>query len=168
MLGRVLLHRFAPRARRADYAVFVEHLVIASRTGTRLELTPAPRPHDVGTHMPAWLARLVGPGLEAILVCPEAGWEPHSLAHFLQGLDDDWRGWDGERIWQSEEAELRLSARHDKTNTVLMTVNLEDGAPPRWSCWAELELDPGVFRQLAIDAGQLAELSVNLNRSGVE
>lgn len=124
-----------------------------------------PRPHDVGSHMPTWLARLTGHGVEASLVCPEAGWEPQSLADFLRALDHDWRGWFGGRTWQSEEAEIRLSVRHDKTNTVLMAVVLEDGAPARWSCRAELELDPGVFRQLATDARRLGERSVDLNRS---
>jgi hypothetical protein len=115
--------------------------------------------------MPTWLARVTGPGLGASLVCPEAGWEPQSLAKFLQTLDDDWRGWDGERVWKSEEAELRLTAQHDKTNTVTMIVVLEDGAPPRWSCRAELELDPGVFRQLANDARRLGEVSVDQSQS---
>lgn len=118
--------------------------------------------------MPTWLARLTGRGLDVNLLCPEAGWEPQPLALFLQGVDDNWRGWDGERTWQSEEAELRLAARHDKTNTVHMTVSLEDGAPPRWRCQAELELDPGVFRQLARDAHHLAALSVSLNRSNAD
>jgi len=72
-------------------------------------------------------------GLDACVVCPEAGWEPRSLAD-LGSIDADWKGWDGERVWQSEEAELRLAARHDKTNTVLVAAVLEDGAPPRWRC----------------------------------
>src|SRR4051812_49988506 len=117
----------------------MDAVVFASRTGVRLELSPVPRPRDSSpTAMPAWQARLSGDGLDASLVCPEAGWEPQSLADFLRSLDQDWRGWEGERVWQSEAAELRLTARHDKVNTVLIGVELEDGAPPRWRCAAEL------------------------------
>jgi hypothetical protein len=141
----------------------MDAVVFASRTGVRLELVPAPRPHEDGRGlMPSWQARLVGAGLDASLVCPEAGWEPRSLADFLGSLDKDWRGWDGERDWKSAEAELRLAARHDKTNTVLLAAVLENGAPPRWRCEAELELDPGVFSQLAADARRLGEASLTL------
>ena len=65
--------------------------------------------------------------MDASLVCPEAGWEPQSLANFFSSLDENWRGWDGERVWQSEEVELRLAARHNKTNTVVLAAVLENG-----------------------------------------
>jgi Family of unknown function (DUF6228) len=103
---------------------------------------------------------LVGAGVDASVVCPEAVWEPQLLADFFAALDEDWRGWEGERFWQSEDSELRLTARHDKTNTVLVSVVLTEGAPARWSCEAELEVDPGVFRQLAADARRLGESSL--------
>jgi hypothetical protein len=131
--------------------------VFASRTGVRLELRPAPRPHDQGSELPTWEAHLIGVGLDASIICPEATWEPHSLADFLFGLDEDSRGWEGDRFWQSEEAELRLSVRHNKLNTVFMGVVMEQGAPPRWRCEAELELDPGGFQQLVADARRLAD-----------
>jgi hypothetical protein len=101
--------------------------------------------------MPTWRAVLVGRSLSAELAFAEAGWEPQSLADFFGGIAADWRGWQGERTWRSAEAELRLAVRHDKTNTVLVRVELEDGAPPHWRCEAELEVDPGVFERLAID-----------------
>ena len=55
----------------------------------------------------------------------------------------------GERTWRSAEREVHLAVTHDKTNTVLVWVTLENGAPPRWKCESELELDPGAFRSLA-------------------
>ena len=141
----------------------MDAVVFGSRNGIRLELTPAPRPHNVGRgQMPTWQARLTGNGLDASILCPEAGWEPQSLATFLESLDRDRRGWDGERRWQSEEVELRLTAHHAATNMVLLNVVMEDGAPPRWRCEAELEVDPGVFRQLAADARRLGEASLAL------
>lgn len=35
------------------------------------------------------------------------------LLAFLRGLYDDFRGWDGERVWSSLEDELRIIATHD-------------------------------------------------------
>lgn len=32
---------------------------------------------------------------------------------FFHAMYDDFRGWTGERVWQSLESELRISARHD-------------------------------------------------------
>jgi hypothetical protein len=129
----------------------------------RLELVPAPRPHESGRgELPAWRARLTGAGLDASVVFPEAGWEPQSLADFFAALDHDRRGAEGERRWQSEEVELRLTARHDKTNTVLLRVEMEDGAPPRWRCETDLELDPGIFRHLAADVRRLSAVSLKL------
>jgi hypothetical protein len=85
---------------------------------------------------------------------------PQSLADFLAGLDKYSRGWPGERSWRTEE--LALTARHEKKNTVVIQVVLEDGAPPRWSCRAELDLDPGVLCQLAADARRLGAESLAL------
>jgi hypothetical protein len=139
----------------------MDAVVFASRSDLRLVLTPTRRPHDVGRGvMPTWLAKLTGRGLDASVVCPEAGWEPQLLADFLAGLDRDWRGWDGERMWQSEGVELRLTARHEWTNTVLVRVEMEQG--DAWRSEAELELDPGVFRQLAADARRLGAASLTL------
>jgi hypothetical protein len=84
--------------------------------------------------MPTWLARLSGRGLAAEIVCPETGLESRTLADFLAWLDDDCQGWEGERKWQSEDAELRLTFSHPKTNTV------EIGGRDERGCSASLEL----------------------------
>jgi hypothetical protein len=44
---------------------------------------------------------------------------------------------------------------HDKTNTVLVTAELQDDTS--WQCQAELELNPGVFEQLAADTRRLGQ-----------
>ena len=130
----------------------------------RLELTPAPYPWPGGPRrtVPTWRARLLGEGLDALLLCPESEYEPPSLTDFLTAIDQDWRGWEGERVWKSEDALLTLGASHDRKSAVLLSVVLEDGAPPRWRCEADLELEPGTFRQLAADAYRLGEASLAL------
>jgi hypothetical protein len=133
-------------------------VTIAGRNGVRLEFRPVVnRVADHPDQLPRWRVSLVGPGVSAEVEAPEASWEPQSLADFLGDVARDWRGWDGERAWQSEETELRLTVRHNRINTVLMQVELEDGAPPRWRCETELELDPGAFQQLAEDARELGD-----------
>jgi uncharacterized protein DUF6228 len=93
----------------------LDAVVFDSRTRVRLELLPARRPHDFGRgELPTWQARLLGDGLDGSVVCPEAAWEPRLLADVLESISEDWRGWEGERMWQSEEAEVRLTFRHDK------------------------------------------------------
>jgi hypothetical protein len=106
--------------------------------------------------MTFWQAQLVGSGLEATVICAQADWQPPpSLAEFLADLDANSQGWEGDRSWVSSEGELRLTARHDKTNTVLVDVEMDQAAPPGWRCTAELELSPGVFRGMAADARRI-------------
>ncbi|WP_425436151.1 DUF6228 family protein [Luteimicrobium subarcticum] len=35
------------------------------------------------------------------------------LPQFFRGLYDDFRGWEGDRVWRSLEDELRVTAHHD-------------------------------------------------------
>jgi hypothetical protein len=138
-------------------------VVFDSRTRVRLELRPARNPHHSGSpELPTWQATLVGDGLAGSVVCPEAEWAPRSLADVLASISEDWRGWEGERTWQSAEAEMRLTFRHNGVNTVSVAVVLEDGAPARWRCEAELEVDPGAFSDLASEARRLGEASLAL------
>lgn len=134
----------------------METVVFASRTGVRLELSPTDNPYlDTPRVLPTWHARLIGTGLNASVVCPEAGWDPETLANYLAELSERWRGWDGERTWRSEDAELLLAAIHDKRNTVRLRVVIEH-ASENWRCDAELELEPGVLEQLAADVRRLS------------
>jgi hypothetical protein len=149
-LGTHVSHSAGPRA-----------AALGSRNGLRMELRPAASAHrDQADGQPMWQVLLSGMGLSAGLDVSEASWEPCSLTDLVGDLAQDWRGWDGDRSWQSEEAELRLTARHDKSNTVLVRVEIEDGAPPRWRCEAELELDPDAFEQLAGDLRELSRPSI--------
>jgi len=77
------------------------------------------------------------------------------LADYFQGLTDSWRGWDGERVFESIEADLRIAARHD--GHVRLSVVLWESAEPRgWRVEAELRLDAG--EQLADAARDLSAL----------
>jgi hypothetical protein len=66
------------------------------------------------------------------------------LAEFFRGLASDWRGWPGERVYQSLEHDLRLAAVHDGFGHVRLAVQLRQSSlPDGWSAAAVIWLDPG-------------------------
>jgi hypothetical protein len=97
-------------------------------------------------------------GLTASVIFHEADWAGASLADFLEDLDEAWRGWEGEKLWGSMDGELRLTVTHPKKNTVLVGVVLDECEG--WRCEAEIEVDPGVFRQPAAEARRLGAAPV--------
>ena len=73
-------------------------------------------------------------------------------AHYAAGFDDlvaffgqlaaDWRGWDGERTYESIGHDLRLTATHD--GYVRLAVQLwQESGPQGWSAAAVISLEPG-------------------------
>lgn len=64
------------------------------------------------------------------------------LLRFFEGMADDWRGWDGERSYESLEGDLRLSARHDGHMRLVVELREWTG-PTGWTARADLILDPG-------------------------
>jgi hypothetical protein len=64
------------------------------------------------------------------------------LVAFFHGLAADWRGWQGERTYESLEHDLRLTAIHD--GHVRLLVQLPETAGlDEWSATGVVQLDPG-------------------------
>ena len=64
------------------------------------------------------------------------------LAEFFTGLARDWRGWEGERTYESLEHQLRIVATHD--GHVHLKVRLWQSTDPNgWSVETRLTLEPG-------------------------
>jgi Family of unknown function (DUF6228) len=77
------------------------------------------------------------------------------LAGFFQMLAADWRGWPGERSYESLEHELRLTARHD--GHVRIAVELRQSSlPDGWSASGVVIIDPG--EELTSAAEEVTEL----------
>jgi Family of unknown function (DUF6228) len=78
------------------------------------------------------------------------------VAYFAQ-LVDSWRGWEGERIYESCEHDFRLIATHD--GHVNLSVLLWESAQPRgWRVEASLRIEPGEqLSQVARDLSALIE-----------
>lgn len=86
-----------------------------------------------------------------------AGWEGGftTLASFFGDLADDWRGWQGVRVFESIESDLRIEANHD--GHVHLRVSLwESTVPDGWRVRAEVRLDAG--EALSRAAADLATL----------
>ena len=81
------------------------------------------------------------PGLEARSRVYDTGFD--GLAAFFGQLAADWRGWDGERVYESLEHNLRLVATHDGHVQLAVQLWQEPRWQAGWSAAAIFMLDPG-------------------------
>ncbi|WP_220084462.1 DUF6228 family protein [Cellulosimicrobium sp. I38E] len=85
---------------------------IPASTGLTLEFEQSFPYGPDDPYVSGMLVRAVGDHLQVeqrIILSLGSG----GLSAFLYGLYDEFRGWTGERTWQSLEDELRVVARHD-------------------------------------------------------
>ncbi len=91
------------------------------------------------------LVRLHGTRLDAQLTFYV--WNVAELVHYFHGLDEDWRGWPGERQYASVEDDLQLSARH--VGRIELSVTLTGEAARHisgqvgWTAQAIVGVEPG-------------------------
>jgi hypothetical protein len=77
------------------------------------------------------------------------------LGEFFTDLAKHWRGWDGEKTWESLEGDLVLSASHDGLGHVKLTVELRDrfrDIEYGWLARAALLLEAGSLDEVARSA----------------
>ncbi len=113
--------------------------VQSSDDGPRFELRRHNQRHLV--------AELHGRGLDASVLVSTYMFS--GFADFFEDLATDWKGWKGAREWRALEGELNLKADSDRTGHVHLSVELRDGAPPRWQVNAALVLEAGQLDGLA-------------------
>ncbi len=79
------------------------------------------------------------------------------LADWWQDLADSFRGWEGEKTWESLEHDASLLARHDGTGHVTVRVTLRGslGYRPDWEASATFAFDAG--EELSRVAAEVAE-----------
>lgn len=86
-----------------------------------------------------------------------AGWDGGftSLAGFFSDLADGWRGWRGERVFESIEGDLRIQATHDGHVNLHVTL-WESTVPDGWSVQSVVRIDAGeALRNAATDVALL-------------
>ena len=89
------------------------------------------------------VVRLRVPGLDAsrrVWAHYATGFD--ELVAFFNGLAADWRGWQGERTYESLEHDLRLTAAHDG-HVHLLVQRQETSGRDEWSATGVVQLDPG-------------------------
>ena len=66
----------------------------------------------------------------------------------------EWRGWDGGKVWQSIEGELQLALSHDRRGHVTLRIRLrsDPGGADSWMHEAEIGLDSGQLEAIALNA----------------
>jgi hypothetical protein len=94
----------------------------------------------------------------------------HSASRIVYGYTDafgvpalfaqaaqEWRGWDGRKVWQSIEGELQLALSHDRRGHVTLGIRLRSnpGGADSWQQEAEIGLDSGQLEAIALSARTL-------------
>ncbi|MEV4735786.1 MULTISPECIES: DUF6228 family protein [unclassified Microbacterium] len=89
--------------------------------------------------------RLQAAGLDALLGF--YAHDPEELVQYFRSLDEDWRGWTGERCFASIERDLVLRARHGRRIEISVTLTAEAdrdvSIEARWSCTAVVSVEAG-------------------------
>lgn len=68
----------------------------------------------------------------------------NSLPTFLDNLAASWRGWEGERVWESIEHDLHITARHDGAGHVTLRFGLRENFGARaWGASVYVRVDAG-------------------------
>ena len=67
-----------------------------------------------------------------------------SPLEFFQRIENDWRGWNGEKEWSAIEGEYSFTAKSDSTGHIELEVSLQSNYyPPLWKSSIEMILEAG-------------------------
>lgn len=100
----------------------------------------------IGVGRPTLRVGVAASGIRAsLLVEPSYSGEGFGdLVAFIDDLEDNWRGWAGERSWQSLEGELAFRATHTGSHVALrVELNQQFGAGAPWVARVDLTLEAG-------------------------
>jgi hypothetical protein len=124
----------------------VKRLVLGTDGGTNVTLRDARRPDSEGWRY--FVVELHSAGLDAVTGVATNEVEP--LSAFLRSLEESWRGWEGERLWESTEPALTLRATHNGRHVRLIwELSADEGL---WRASLEDWIEPGEQpRQLVAD-----------------
>jgi len=98
-----------------------------------------------------YLVRLGGGGVEASETVYDI--QPHRWADMFEDLAKHWKGWEGEKAYESLEYQLKISCAVDRTGHVHLRVSLRgDMAGSNWRAEDTLYLEAGQLDYLAARA----------------
>jgi Family of unknown function (DUF6228) len=107
-----------------------------------------------------WTVEFAAPGLKAEhRIWERYGGDRLDLADFFAGLNDEWRGWKGEKTWEAQG--LLLTATHDGMGHVRIVATLDDasrtGREDAWAASLRLFVDAGQLDVIARSAQSLSQ-----------
>ena len=75
------------------------------------------------------------------------------LVDLFQSMALDWRGWTGNRSWESIEGELHLDCSHDRLGhiTLCTCLRMNDGVSDAWSIKCIITTEAGQLDKIARD-----------------
>jgi Family of unknown function (DUF6228) len=90
-------------------------------------------------------------------LCERFSGDALTLHAYFADLAQHWRGWDGDKEWES--LGLQLAARHDGLGHVTLDATLDEdyAMAQRWRVRASLTVDAGGLSALAVAARALDE-----------
>lgn len=131
--------------------MYQDDLVAEARIGTERECLTLSQLKRVGEELYSVDIQINVPDLQAHrTVAAHYGNGFDDLIDFFRSLAAGWRGWSGERIYESLEGDLRLTAVHD--GHVRLTVRIRQSTEPNgWDVKASIRLDPGEEMSIVVD-----------------
>jgi hypothetical protein len=74
-----------------------------------------------------------------------------ALANFFDDLAESWRGWEGEKVWESYEGGMSLRCTSDRLGHITVAVELREGLPTVWEARGDVPLEAGQLDRLAAE-----------------
>ena len=72
------------------------------------------------------------------------------LVNLFRSIAKDWRGWEGERCWESIEGDLRIAIRSSRTGEITMRITLQsEGGYDDWRLEAPIFTEAGQLESIA-------------------
>jgi len=109
-----------------------------------------PVPASRGDGLDSFTATFSSRGINAAVVV-DADIMSEELADLFDDLEANWRGWSGEKAWESIEHDLRLSCTHDGLGHVKIKVEMQAYTLADWSVMAYTIVEAGQLTKLAKD-----------------
>ena len=83
--------------------------------------------------------------------------DAYGIVRLFSEAARDWRGWQGRKVWESLEGELRLEMTSDRRGHVALGVRIRSsvGGPDSWCVDTQISLDAGRLEAVAGDAKRL-------------
>jgi hypothetical protein len=83
-------------------------------------------------------------GLEVDRTVFMLGYEWENLAAYFLELEESWKGWDGEKTWNSVEHDLAVAATSDSHGHCHFRIAVRNGGIPTWQAsMTDLEVNAG-------------------------